>query len=115
MLLTLVGIGLCFVWRRKGDVVHAAELPVGVVVARRLCPAATIAAGLAERRDADRRRRIVRAATTSTRRTGDDLDARIDAADDDRSPNRVDSTPPDGTSSTPDPHDGTSAPTDPSR
>jgi hypothetical protein len=28
MLLTLVGIGLCFVWRRQGDVVHAAEVPV---------------------------------------------------------------------------------------
>ena len=28
MLLSLVGIGLCFVWRRKGDVVHAGELPV---------------------------------------------------------------------------------------
>ena len=28
MLLSLVGIGLCFVWRRKGDVVHAAEVPV---------------------------------------------------------------------------------------
>jgi hypothetical protein len=28
ILLTLVGIGLCFVWRRKGDVVHAGEMPV---------------------------------------------------------------------------------------
>jgi hypothetical protein len=27
MLLTLVGIGLCFVWRRKGDVVHLSEEP----------------------------------------------------------------------------------------
>jgi hypothetical protein len=28
MLLTLVGIALCFVWRRQGDVVHASEVPV---------------------------------------------------------------------------------------
>jgi hypothetical protein len=27
ILLSLVGIGLCFVWRRKGDVVHASEEP----------------------------------------------------------------------------------------
>jgi hypothetical protein len=27
ILLTLVGIGLCFVWRRQGDVVHASEEP----------------------------------------------------------------------------------------
>ena len=29
LLLTLIGIGLCFVWRRQGDVVHASELPAG--------------------------------------------------------------------------------------
>jgi hypothetical protein len=28
MLLTLGGVVLCFVWRRKGDVVHAGEMPV---------------------------------------------------------------------------------------
>jgi hypothetical protein len=28
ILLTLVGIGLCFLWRRQGDVVHASEVPV---------------------------------------------------------------------------------------
>jgi hypothetical protein len=27
ILLTLVGIGLCFLWRRQGDVVHASEEP----------------------------------------------------------------------------------------
>jgi hypothetical protein len=27
ILLSLVGIGLCFLWRRKGDVVHASEEP----------------------------------------------------------------------------------------
>ena len=35
ILLTLVGIGLCFVWRRQGDVVHALRGAGGVVVARR--------------------------------------------------------------------------------
>jgi hypothetical protein len=29
ILLTLVGIGLCFVWRRSGDVRHAGPVPVG--------------------------------------------------------------------------------------
>ena len=28
ILLTLIGIGLCIFWRRQGDVVHAAEVPV---------------------------------------------------------------------------------------
>ncbi len=32
-LLTLVGVGLCFWWRREGDVEHAAEVPVGFALA----------------------------------------------------------------------------------
>jgi hypothetical protein len=31
VLLTLAGIGLCFLWRRQGDVVHAADVPVSFV------------------------------------------------------------------------------------
>lgn len=30
LLATLVGIGLCVLWRRRGDVVHAGELPAGL-------------------------------------------------------------------------------------
>ena len=29
ILLTLVGVGLCFFWRRQGDVVHAGDVPAG--------------------------------------------------------------------------------------
>jgi hypothetical protein len=29
VLMTLVGIGLCFYWRRQGDVVHAGDMPAG--------------------------------------------------------------------------------------
>jgi hypothetical protein len=31
LLATLVGVGLCVVWRRRGDVVHAGELPAGLL------------------------------------------------------------------------------------
>jgi hypothetical protein len=31
LLMTLVGIGLCVVWRRRGDVVHVGEAPAGLV------------------------------------------------------------------------------------
>ncbi len=38
MLLSLLGVVLCFVWRRQGDVVHASETPVIWVAAVRLSP-----------------------------------------------------------------------------
>jgi hypothetical protein len=46
ILLTLVGIALCFVWRRRGDVVHASEEPAawwwrGDVPGRERAPAGT--------------------------------------------------------------------------
>lgn len=34
MLLTLIGIALCFYWRRQGDVQHASELPAGLTWSR---------------------------------------------------------------------------------
>jgi hypothetical protein len=116
MLLSLVGICLCFVWRRKGDVVHAGELPVASWWRRTphalpddgWDPGSSQAIHDVESVEAD----DVGAAEA------DDLDAVDQHADQDEYAewadlDRVDSAPP-GDSHT-DPEEGTSAPADPSR
>ena len=35
LLLTLIGVGLCVLWRRQGDVQHASDVPAGLLPAKR--------------------------------------------------------------------------------